>query len=102
MLVFQSDSMNAFAGFWLNYSISHSLSTGLPKHYSLHLLHQTDDFLIAVLNMPETFKAAYIRHSYNLSPGHTAFRVLTASESRPKNGTREADAVKREENAMKT
>ena len=30
-----------------------------------------------------------------LWPGHTAFRVLTASESRPKNGTREADAVKR-------
>jgi len=37
-----------------------------------------------------------------LSPGHTAFRVLTASESRPKNGTREADAVKREEDVMKT
>ena len=37
-----------------------------------------------------------------LRPGHTAFRVLTASESRPKNGTREADAVKREEDAMKT
>ena len=37
-----------------------------------------------------------------LRPGHTAFRVLTVSESRPKNGTREADAVKREEDAMKT
>jgi len=37
-----------------------------------------------------------------LRPDHTAFRVLTASESRPKNGTPEADAVKREEDAMKT
>jgi len=42
------------------------------------------------------------RITVSLSPGHTAFRVLTASESRPKNGTREADAVKREEDAMKT
>jgi len=45
--------------------------------------------------------SAYVQ-TETLKPGHTAFRVLTASESRPKNGTREADAVKREEDAMKT
>jgi len=37
-----------------------------------------------------------------LRPGHTAFRVLTASESRPKNGTREADAVERDEDVIQT
>jgi len=49
-----------------------------------------------------TWTRSNIGIAYYLKPGHTAFRVLTASESRPKNGTREADAVKREEDAMKT